>query len=90
MRVKSLSSWHYKQQYADVVKQDRQNAKEDREAEKIAEEGNEFICRTCRRWYSRTNFEYVYDGETKLATNCELCRHENRIRYMNPNKKRRK
>tara|TARA_R100001230_G_C5512814_1_gene52778 strand:- start:130 stop:402 length:273 start_codon:yes stop_codon:yes gene_type:complete len=90
MRVKSLSNWHYKETHADVVKKDRQNAKEDREAEKIAEEGNEFICRTCRKWYSRKEFEYVWDGETKLATNCESCRYKNRIRYMNPNKKRKK
>ena len=40
-------------------------------------------------WHYK-EFEYVWDGETKLATNCESCRYKNRIRYMNPNKKRKK
>lgn len=48
-----------------------------------AEEGNEFICKACRNWCPREDFEYVFDGETKLASRCEPCRAENRRLYRN-------
>ena len=88
MRVKSLSSSHYQEQYQDVVRRKKKNATDERAAEKIAAEGKKFICKTCRQWYPRRLFEYVYKDETKLATNCEWCRIENRKRYSNPNKGR--
>ena len=43
-------------------------------AEKRAESGKEFLCRTCRRWRPRRKFLYEYNNEERLATNCEGCR----------------
>jgi hypothetical protein len=49
------------------------------QAEKIAEKGEKFICRDCREWHPRSEFEYVYNDETKLASRCSVCREVKRI-----------
>lgn len=46
----------------------------DREAEQRATEQEQFLCRECRKWCKRAEFEYTFDGEVRLATRCETCR----------------
>jgi RNase P subunit RPR2 len=51
------------------------------QAIKRAEEGKEFLCKNCRAWWPRAEFEYVYNGETKLASRCKSCRDAMRQLY---------
>ena len=61
----------------------------ERQAEKRAESGEEFVCCSCNQWLKRHHFEYIYpwpDGDTLLARRCERCRanrrnERNRRRY---------
>ena len=60
---------------------ERFSGKTEEQAIAKAEEGKEFLCKQCRRWWEREYFEYVFQEETKLASRCEYCRQENRKRY---------
>ncbi len=54
----------------------------ERQAERRAASGEEFVCCSCSQWLKRHHFEYVYpwpDGDTHLARRCQQCR--DNIRY---------
>ena len=54
--------------------QKRELVRDETAAEKRAASGKEFICRQCRIWHLASEYEYVYNGETKMATRCYTCR----------------
>lgn len=70
-----------KRRKAAIAEVDRFSGKTEEQAIATAEEGKEFLCKQCRRWWEREYFEYVFQEETKLASRCEYCRQENRKRY---------
>ena len=60
---------------------------EQKSKERMYARRGRFICKTCRCDYPKECFEYVYEGITRLATNCDWCRYINRLRWKNPNKR---
>ena len=52
--------------------------KMDRDAEKRASKGEEFVCANCRLWYPLSSYLYEYKGETMTARRCAACRRSRR------------
>lgn len=49
--------------------------REQEEAKAEAENARgRFLCADCERYYPLCEFEYVFEGETKVARRCEGCR----------------
>ena len=59
---------------ADLAAQRRRFEKE---ADKKNTEG-EYVCADCRLWYTIEEFQYVHEGETKVARRCASCRRDRR------------
>lgn len=62
----------------------------ERQAERRAASGEEFVCVSCQAWKKRHHFEYVYpwpDGETHLARRCQRCRDDRRHERRNRNRR---
>jgi len=51
-----------------------------KEAEAKNAEG-QYLCADCRLWYAIEDFQYVHEGETKVARRCESCRQDRRSRH---------
>lgn len=57
---------------------DDNKAREEKAMVERADSGKEFICRSCRRWKPKEDFEYQFDGATHIATRCYWCRQDKR------------
>ena len=66
------------------IRRDNYGGETARSAEKRAESGKEFLCRTCRRWKQRRKYLYDYNGEERLATNCDSSRADYRKMRQKP------
>ena len=50
-----------------------ERARDDKRLEELADQGF-YTCADCGRQHTIEAFQYVYDGETKVARRCESCR----------------